>query len=565
MQSINLNMIPGGVMPVINLTQFDEGRDFALVILNGAQAADLTGATLLISGKKNDDTAFSYGQSDTVKGNYVIAVNNNIVTIRNTLQMAAASGEVIATLTIKKSAADVSTLNFRIMVQEHPLDGVDISETEIPSIIALAQEQADEAEAWATGEIDGVPVPSTAPQYENSAEYWAQQAQLAVQGAVHFEGACTFAQIPTTGMKQGDMWNITDAFTTDSRFREGVGVPCKAGTNIAWDGTYWDVMATGSPLALPTGGIAGQFIVKQSSTDQDADWGSGIYHFANEAAAQAALSGGTIPNGATVLVDEIGGGTLQAPAISNLADVTITTIADGQILVYDNASGKWKNKNIDSAISTSSNNPVRNSTIAAALANGRISFGVDANGKFGYKKDGADTVYPFKSDPILQSKTVSGFSKNQQIVTPDTGYDGLSSVTVQPLEALCYYTQFQVSFPSGVYVKDNITISFTHPKPKFFIIMTEPLTREWEAYPFLVAYRQYNSDILSEVVAYDANMYFATNSYGEKGYDLIGTDIGPRYSHDMPMVRAINENSIIVRLLKPYDEDPFIFYMLSFC
>ena len=93
-------------------------------------------------------------------------------------------------------------------------------------------------------------------------------------------------------------------------------------------------MATGSPLALPTGGIAGQFIVKQSSTDQDADWGSGIYHFANEAAAQAALSGGTIPNGATVLVDEIGGGTLQAPAISNLADVIITTIADGQMLVY---------------------------------------------------------------------------------------------------------------------------------------------------------------------------------------------------------------------------------------
>ena len=397
MQSINLNMIPGGVMPVINLTQFDEGRDFALVILNGAQAADLTGATLLISGRKNDDTAFSYGQSDTVKGNYVISVNNNTVTIRNTLQMAAASGEVIATLTIKKSAADVSTLNFRIMVQEHPLDGVDISNTEIPGIIALAQEQADEAEAWATGEIDGTPVPPTAPQFENSAEYWAQQAQLAVQGGLHFSGSCTFAQIPTTGMEEGDMWDITDSFTTDNRFREGAGVQCKAGTNIAWDGTYWDLLATGSPKALPTGGIAGQFLVKQSSTDQDADWGSGIYHFANEAAAQAAIAGGTIPNGATVLVDEIGGGTLQAPAISNLSDVTITTIADGQMLVYDNASGKWKNKNIDSAISTSSNNPVRNSTIAAALANGRISFGVDANGKFGYKKDGADTVYPFNS------------------------------------------------------------------------------------------------------------------------------------------------------------------------
>ena len=419
MQSINLNMIPGGVMPVINLTQFDEGRDFALVILNGAQAADLTGATLLISGKKNDDTAFSYGQSDTVKGNYVISVNNNTVTIRNTLQMAAASGEVIATLTIKKSAADVSTLNFRIMVQEHPLDGVDISNTEIPAIIALAQEQADEAEAWATGEIDGVPVPSTAPQYENSAEFWAGQAQQAAQGGLHFTGSCTFAQIPTTGMEVGDMWNITDAFTTDARFAEGAGVQCKAGTNIAWDGTHWDLLATGSPLALPAGGIAGQVIVKQSSADQDAIWGQGIYFFTTRAAAQAAVSGGQVPDGATVMVDEIGGSG-SAPAIANMNDVQLTSLQNGQILRYNSVSGKWENKAVDSAISTGSTNPVQNSTIAAALANGRISFGVDAGGNWGYKKDGADTVYPFsgiKETLLYSREPVGGESWSAQYCT----------------------------------------------------------------------------------------------------------------------------------------------------
>ena len=433
MQSINLNMIPGSVMPVINLTQFDEGREFALVVNNGSQAADLTGATLLISGRKGDDTAFSYSQADTVKGNYVIAVNNNTVTIRNTLQMAAASGEVIATLTIKKSAADVSTLNFKIMVQEHPLDGVDISETEIPGIIALAQAQADEAEAWATGEIDGTPVPADAPQYENSAEWWALQAQQAAQGGLHFAGSCTFAQIPTTGMEVGDMWDITDAFTTDNRFREGTGVQCKPGTNIAWDGTYWDLLATGSPKALPAGGITGQFIVKNSSADQDASWGSGIYHFANEAAAQAALAGGTIPNGATVLVDEIGGGSLTAPAISNLSDVTLTSIQDGQMLVYDNASGKWVNKNIDNAISTTSSNPVKNSVIAAALANGRISFGVDANGKFGYKKDGADTVYPFKSGGDVAFKSGYGYIFGGNSIYPTLGADVTETITISPL------------------------------------------------------------------------------------------------------------------------------------
>ena len=396
MQTINLNLIPGGVMPVVNLTQFDEGRQFALAIYDGANAVDLSSASLLISGRKQDETAFSYGQADTVKGNYVISVNANVVTIRNTLQMAAVSGEVVATLTIKKSASDESTLNFVMRVQENPLNGVDISDTEIPGIIALAEEQVGQAEAWATGEIDGVPVPSDAPQYENSAEYWAGIAQLAAQGGLKWKGSCAFASIPTTGMEVGDMWNITDDFTTDNRFAEGAGISVKAGTNIAWDGEHWDLLATGSPVALPTGGVAGQVVVKKSSANQDAEWGQGIYFFSTLAAAQAAVSGGLVPDGATVMVDEIGGNGVL-PAIATLNDVQLTSLADGQMLRYDQASGKWKNKAIDSAISTGSTNPVQNSTIAAALANGRISFGVDGNGNWGYKKDGADTVYPFSS------------------------------------------------------------------------------------------------------------------------------------------------------------------------
>ena len=420
MQSVNLNMIPGGVMPVINLSQFDEGRQFALAIYDGANAADLSTATIEISGRKNDDTAFAYSQSDTVKGNYVITVNNNVVTIRNTMQMAVLAGVVTAVLTIRKSASDVSTLNFYLNVQEHPLDGVDVSETEIPAIIALAQAQADEAEAWATGEIDGVPVPSDAPQYQNSAEYWAGISEQYAQGGLKWKGDCTFAQIPTSGMAVGDMWNITDAFTTDARFKEGAGISVKAGTNIAWDGTYWDLLSTGAPVALPTGGIAGQVIVKRSSTDGDAGWGQGIYCFPTIAAAQAAISAGTLPNGATAMVDEIGGnGT--APALANMADVNLVSLQNGQILRYNSVSGKWENKAVDSVISTGSTNPVQNSSIAAALANGRITFGVDANGHFGYKKDGADTIYQFAPDveasPVtLEYSSIGYFSLSGTMV-----------------------------------------------------------------------------------------------------------------------------------------------------
>ena len=419
MQSINLNMIPGGVMPVINLTQWDEGRDFALKILNGSAAADLSNATFLISGRKSDETAFCYSESDTVKGNYVISVTGNTVTIHNTLQMAAAAGEVIATLTIKKSAADISTLNFKIMVQEHPLDGVDISETEIPAIIELAQDQVNEAEAWANGMRGDTPVTSADPQYHNNAKYWSDQAAQYAQGGLKWKGDCTFAQIPTTGMAVGDMWNITDAFTTDARFKEGAGKLVNAGTNIAWDGTYWDILATGSPAALPAGGIAGQMLVKQSSTDGDAAWGAGVYYFNTLADAQASISGGTVPNGAQVIVSEVGGSGSPSPSMAGLSDVTITSIQNGQVLIYDSTAGKWKNANVDSAVSTSSNNPIRNSAVASALANGRISFGVDANGNFGYKKDGADTVYPFKSGDAISALSYQQTASSNGDVEPE--------------------------------------------------------------------------------------------------------------------------------------------------
>jgi hypothetical protein len=401
MQSVNLNLIPGSVLPVINLTQFDEGRQFALVIYDGSTAADLSGATLQISGKKNDETAFSYDQTDTVKGNLVITVSGNTVTIRNTLQMGAASGDVLATLTVKKSAADVSTLNFVIRVQEHPLDGVDISETEIPAIIALAQEQVDQAEAWATGEIGGVPVPSDAPQYENSAEWWAQQAQIAAQGGLKWKGSCTFAQIPTIGMADGDMWNISDSFTTDARFREGAGIQVNAGTNIAWDGTYWDLLATGSPAALPAGGIAGQTIVKQSSNPGDASWGAGTYYFDTVAEAQAAIAGGTVPNGATVMVTEIGGGLTVTPSMGDLSDVQLMSLANGNVLIYNSTAQKWENKPIDSALSMTSSNPVKNSVVASALARGRVTFAANVSNQFGYIIDGSDTLNLFFPGPTI--------------------------------------------------------------------------------------------------------------------------------------------------------------------
>ena len=327
MQTVNLNIIPGTVMPVVNVSQYDEGREFGLTILNGTSAASLSGATFKINGRKQDDKGFSYDQTERVKGQLVISVSGNVVTIRTTRQMTAVKGDTITTLEIAFSTQDICTLNFILRCQENPLADVDISETDVPAIIDAAEHNAERAEAaaddaeesataaatsatnaansasaaatsatnaatsetnaaasetnaatsatyadtsadqaeasalksegHAIGKQNGTDVPSTSPYYHNNSAYWADQAAQSAaeaeqyaQGGLIYQGSIAFSEIPTSGMKAGHMYNMNEDFTTDSRFQEGAGVEVKAGTDIAWNGLKWDLLATGGGASV---------------------------------------------------------------------------------------------------------------------------------------------------------------------------------------------------------------------------------------------------------------------------------------------------------------------------
>ena len=99
---------------------------------------------------------------------------------------------------------------------------------------------------------------------------------------------------------------------------------------------------------------------------------------------------------------------------------------------------------------------------AVTCSNKTIRFGIDSQGRYGYIKDGADTVIPFKTPsgeaqleeiiengtyhfniedyatavvevnvaPKLQSKTASALVGRTNTITPDSGYDGLSQVSI---------------------------------------------------------------------------------------------------------------------------------------
>ena len=56
-----------------------------------------------------------------------------------------------------------------------------------------------------------------------------------VSSAFHYKGSKdTYAELPKTGNKVGDGWNIVNADKANG---------IKAGDNVAWDGTAWDVLA----------------------------------------------------------------------------------------------------------------------------------------------------------------------------------------------------------------------------------------------------------------------------------------------------------------------------------
>lgn len=289
MQSIKLNLIPGSVLPVVNVSQYDVGRQFNLNVYEGATAYSLTGKTVEIRGTKPDGNGFAYDSSDGA-----LSVSNNTVTISTLEQMTPCAGKVMCELRISSGTTVLSTLNFIMDCEPSALaDDVPLSETDIPAIerdfeAALEEAEADAlvAEGYAKGTQEGVPVASESPYYNNNAEHFKDEAEAAASYVLE-----KYPKIVN------DYWYAWDI---DADQYVNTGVRAK--------GTQGDPGAPGH--GVPAGGTTGQVLKKASDSDYDTEWGTG------------------------------GGG---ASALDDLTDVSITSAADGDLLQYNGTSGEWEN------------------------------------------------------------------------------------------------------------------------------------------------------------------------------------------------------------------------------
>ena len=177
-QTINLDLIPQGVPPIIYVSQYDYGQTWTFNILENGSAYEIPStASVTIQGTKEDKTGFQYACS--FSGSQVTATEEQ--------QMTIFAGDVPTELTISNGSALIGSLNFIIRVEPAALaDDTEISETQlplleaaieaaatVPALVSEAQEFSEDAEAWAEGTRGGVPVSSSDPTYQHNAKYYA--------------------------------------------------------------------------------------------------------------------------------------------------------------------------------------------------------------------------------------------------------------------------------------------------------------------------------------------------------------------------------------------------------
>ena len=88
------------------------------------------------------------------------------------------------------------------------------------------------------------PINAQILKYNSTSGKWENQTEQPPVGGATFKGSILFVNIPTTGMINGDWYDIKDAFTTDNRFEEGSGIACAAGTDIIWvtEDNKWNIL-----------------------------------------------------------------------------------------------------------------------------------------------------------------------------------------------------------------------------------------------------------------------------------------------------------------------------------
>lgn len=233
---------------------------------------------------------------------------DHTVTFVLTKNMLSSDGDMKLSISMTDSSTNqiLSTYPFVIKVHNSPVGSFSVTEIKtLDEYVQKAKDYADEAKNYATA--------------------WT--------GSLLPQGDITFAQLPTSGMIKGYLYCITNFFNTDSRFEEGVGYFYPAGTCVYWtENNQWKCLS---------GVLSRQISQADYDNLNEAEKNNGTIYYIDDGDNEIKLASSII-NG----------------LMSNKDKKKLDEIEDGA------------NKTIvDSALSSTSTNPVQNKVINAALEN----------------------------------------------------------------------------------------------------------------------------------------------------------------------------------------------------
>lgn len=157
MEKQNLDILPGGVLPVIHCSQGDIGRQFQINLYSDNAPYVLDGTEeLTLDGHKEDGNIFTYSLPSTT---------GSIIVISTEEQMTACAGNTICEIRIFKNDTRIGTCNFILQVEEGPSNGTlsDSALQALDEIRAEVQEAVEDAQTAAEDASD----------YANTAKSWA--------------------------------------------------------------------------------------------------------------------------------------------------------------------------------------------------------------------------------------------------------------------------------------------------------------------------------------------------------------------------------------------------------
>lgn len=141
-----LDMTPGGVTPVVHLSQYDEAFQLEFTLYSRAGELDIpSGATAMIEGTKLDGKAYSANA----------AISGNVVTVTGDVQISAVAGNNPFQIVLKSGNSTIGSANFTISVERAALDYDTVSDSKLAQIQDISGTAA-QLTAAAENVTDGV-------------------------------------------------------------------------------------------------------------------------------------------------------------------------------------------------------------------------------------------------------------------------------------------------------------------------------------------------------------------------------------------------------------------------